>query len=208
MNLTSKRKQLKKVYEPVGILLARRTKITPNIITIISVIIGVFAAISFFKEKPLLGATLLFISGFFDLLDGVVAREREKASKFGAVFDWLADKFVDGFLLFFIGITYSTPYLTAIAITANMLHTFIKPVAYAEIGFSNRTKGKIDDPLEGVGFFGRPETLLTIIIFSIFEHFKIFSGLEFGFVVITALTTLSLLQRIVYLYIKYNKDYD
>ena len=207
MNLTSKRKSIKKVYEPVGVLLAR-TRITPNIITIISVIIGILAALSFYNEKPLTGAVLVFMSGFFDLLDGVVAREKDKASKFGAVFDWLADKFVDGFLLFFIGITYSTPYLTALAITTSMLHTFIKPVAYAEIGFSNRQKGKIDDPLEGIGFFGRPETLLTIIIFSIFEHFKILGGLEFGYVLITALTTLSLLQRIVYLYIKYNKDYD
>ncbi|MEJ5172793.1 MAG: CDP-alcohol phosphatidyltransferase family protein [Hydrogenothermaceae bacterium] len=207
MNLTSKRRSIKKVYEPVGVLLAR-TPITPNIITIISVIFGITAAFFFFKEKPLVGAILIFMSGFFDLLDGVVAREKDRASKFGAVFDWLADKFVDGFLLFFIGITYSTPYITAIAITANMLHTFIKPVAYAEIGFSNRKKGKIDDPLEGVGFFGRPETLLTIVIFSIFEYFKIFGGLEFGFILITALTTLSLLQRIFYLYIKYNKDYD
>lgn len=207
MNLTSKRKRIKKVYEPVGVALAR-TPITPNIITIISMIFGVFAAILFFKEKPLLAAMLVFMSGFFDLLDGIVAREKEKASKFGAVFDWLADKFVDGFLLFFIGITYSTPYLTAIAVTVSMLHTFIKPVAYAEIGFSAREKGKIDDPLEGVGFFGRPETLLMIIVFSVFEHFKIFGGLETGFILITALTTLSLLQRIVYLYVKYNKDYD
>lgn len=207
MNLTSKRKKIKKVYEPVGVALAR-TPITPNIITVISMIFGVSAAILFFKEKPLLAAILVFMSGFFDLLDGIVAREKERASKFGAVFDWLADKFVDGFLLFFIGITYSTPYLTAIAITASMLHTFIKPVAYAEIGFSSREKGKIDDPLEGVGFFGRPETLLMIITFSILEHLKIFGGLETGFILITALTTLSLLQRIVYLYVKYNKDYD
>lgn len=207
MNLTSRRKRIKRVYEPVGVMLAR-TPITPNIITIISMILGVSAAVLFFKEKPLTAAILVFMSGFFDLLDGIVAREKEKASKFGAVFDWLADKFVDGFLLFFIGITYSTPYLTAIAITVSMLHTFIKPVAYAEIGFSSREKGKIDDPLEGVGFFGRPETLLMIIIFSIFEHFKIFGGLETGFIIITALTTLSLLQRIVYLYVKYNKDYD
>ncbi len=208
MNLTSKRKYLKKVYEPVGVLLARRTRITPNIITIISVILGMLAALSYFNGKPLTGAILVFMSGYFDLLDGVIAREKERSSKFGAVFDWIADKFVDGILLFFIGITYSTPYLTAIAVTTSMLHTFIKPVAYAEIGFSNRVKGKIDDPLEGIGFFGRPETLLTIIIFSIFEHFKLFGGLEFGYVLITALTTLSLLQRIVYLYIKYNKDYD
>lgn len=207
MNLTSKRKRIKRVYEPVGVMLAR-TPITPNIVTIISVIFGISAAVLFFKEKPLLAAILVFMSGFFDLLDGIVAREKDKASKFGAVFDWLADKFVDGFLIFFIGITYSTPYLTAIAITVNMLHTFIKPVAYAEIGFSSRERGKIDDPLEGVGFFGRPETLLMIMIFSIFEHFKIFGGLETGFILITALTTLSLLQRIVYLYIKYNKDYD
>lgn len=185
-----------------------RTPITPNFITVLSMMFGVSAAVLFFREKPLLGAMFVFMSGFFDLLDGIVAREKERASKFGAVFDWLADKFVDGFLLFFIGITYSTPYLTAIAVTVNMLHTFIKPVAYAEIGFSSREKGKIDDPLEGVGFFGRPETLLMIMVFSVFEHFKVFGGLEAGFILITALSTLSLLQRIVYLYVKYNKDYD
>ncbi len=207
MNLTSKRKSIKKIYEPIGILFAK-THITPNIITIISVMVGIFSAISFYNHKPLMGALLLFMSGFFDLMDGVVARETDKASKFGAVFDWLADKIVDGVVLFSIGLAYSTPALTIIAVIGTMLHTFIKPVAYAEIGFANREKGKIDDPLEGIGFFGRPETLLAIILFSIFEHFHIFGGLQTGFTIITALIILSLLQRIIYLYIKYNKDYD
>ncbi len=207
MNITSKRKSLKRIYEPIGILFAK-THITPNIITVISVIFGVLAAISFLKGKPLTGAILIFMSGFFDLMDGVVARETDKASKFGAVFDWLADKFVDGFLLVLIGIAYSTPVITAIAVTTNMLHTFIKPVVYAEIGFSNRQKGKIDDPLENRGFFGRPETLLTLIIFAIFEHFHIFGGMEFGYILIAALTTLSLADRILFLYKHYNKDYD
>ncbi len=207
MNLTSKRKSLKKIYEPIGVVLAK-SHITPNIITVISIILGLMAAYFFYIHKPFTGALLLFLSGFFDLMDGVVARESEKASKFGAVFDWLADKIVDGAVLFAIGMAYSTPLLTAIAVIANQLHTFIKPVAYAEIGFSNRKKGKIDDPLEGIGFFGRPETMLAIIIFAIFEHFHILGGLSFGFKVITVLTVLSLLQRIVYLYIKYNKEYD
>ena len=206
MNLTSKRKNLKKIYEPIGVIIAR-THITPNIITIISVIIGIFSALAFYNNKPLIGALLLFFSGFFDLMDGVVARETEKSSKFGAVFDWLADKVVDGVVLFAIGITYSTPALTIIAIVANMLHTFIKPVAYAEIGFSNRTKGKIDDPLEGIGFFGRPETMLSIVFFAVLQYFNILS-LHYGFLIIAVLTVLSLLQRIVYLYLKYNKDYD
>ncbi len=207
MNLTSKRKSIKKIYEPIGVLFAK-THITPNIITVISVMVGIFSAISFYNHKPLMGALLLFMSGFFDLMDGVVARETDKASKFGAVFDWLADKIVDGVVLFSIGLAYSTPTLTIIAVIGTMLHTFIKPVAYAEIGFANREKGKIDDPLEGIGFFGRPETLLAIILFSIFEHFHILGGLQTGFTIITALIILSLLQRIIYLYIKYNKDYD
>jgi phosphatidylglycerophosphate synthase len=207
MNLTSKRKSIKKIYEPIGVLFAK-THITPNVITIISVIVGIFSAIAFYHQKPLTGALLLFMSGFFDLMDGVVARETERASKFGAVFDWLADKVVDGVILFSIGLTYSTPTLTIIAVIGSMLHTFIKPVAYAEIGFANREKGKINDPLEGIGFFGRPETLLAIMLFSIFEHFHIFGGLQTGFTIITALIVLSLLQRVIYLYIKYNKDYD
>ncbi|RMA96005.1 CDP-alcohol phosphatidyltransferase family protein [Hydrogenothermus marinus] len=207
MNFTSKRKALKKTYEPFGVLLAK-SHITPNIITIISIILGVLSAYFFFIHKPFTGAMLLFFSGFFDLMDGVVARETDRASKFGAVFDWLADKFVDGFVLFAIGMAYSTPWITILAVVTNQLHTFIKPVVYSEIGFSERKKGKIDDPLEGIGFFGRPETMLTIIIFAIFEHFKIFGGLEFGFKVIAVLTILSLMQRIFYLYIKYNKQYD
>ncbi|WP_457639325.1 CDP-alcohol phosphatidyltransferase family protein [Persephonella sp.] len=207
MNLTSKRKSLKKLYEPFGLLFIK-AHITPNVITLISVGMGLLAAFAYYKEKPLTAALFLFLSGFFDLMDGIVARETEKSSKFGAVFDWIADKFVDGFVLFFIGITYSTPVLTALAVVVNMLHTFIKPVAYAEIGFSDRKKGKIEDPLEGVGFFGRPETMLAVILFSVLEHFKLLGGLETGFIIITALMTLSLFQRIIYLYRKYNKDYD
>ena len=206
MNITSKRKSLKKIYEPIGIALAK-THITPNIITLISIILGSFSAFYFYQKETLLGAILLFLSGFFDLMDGVVARENDKSSKFGAVFDWIADKFVDGMILFSIGLAYTNPLLTVIALVSNMLHTFIKPVAYAEIGFQNREKGKIEDPLEGVGFFGRPETLLSIIIFSILDYVQILE-LKYGFLVITVMTVLSLLQRLIYLYKKYNRDYD
>ncbi len=207
MNFTSKRKALKKIYEPFGVVLAK-SHITPNIITLISIILGLLSAYFFYIHKPFTGATLLFFSGFFDLMDGVVARETEKASKFGAVFDWIADKIVDGAVLFAVGMAYSTPLLTIITVIANQLHTFIKPVTYSEIGFQNRTKGKIEDPLEGIGFFGRPETMLTLIVFSIFEHFHILGGLSFGYKLIAVLTVLSLLQRIFYLYIKYGREYD
>ena len=88
-----------------------------------------------------------------------------------------------------------------------MLHTFIKPVAYAEIGFSQREKGKIWDPLEGVGFFGRPETHIALVFFAILERF-VNGSLTLGVYFITIMTTLSLLQRIFYLYKRFGNKLD
>jgi len=146
--------------------------------------------------------------GLFDLLDGVVARTTGKTTKFGAVFDWIADKWVDGLVLGAIGFTYASPFVAIMAITLSMLHSFVKPVAYAEIGYTERRKGKIVDPLEGVGFFGRPETHITIILFSILERSPIPLGLGFGIKLVALLTLLSLLMRIIYLYRKYGKEYE
>ena len=51
-----------------------------------------------------------------------------------------------------------------LAIIGSLMNTFIKPVVYAEVGYDERDGGKIQDPLEGVGFFGRPETVLVLCL--------------------------------------------
>ncbi len=74
------------------------------------------------------------------------------------------------------------------------MNTFIKPVVYAEIGYRERVEGKIDDPLEGIGFFGRPETILVLIIGGL-------AGIIWLSVIIIAVcTNLSAVQRVLYLY--------
>ncbi|MEO2153462.1 MAG: CDP-alcohol phosphatidyltransferase family protein [Aquificota bacterium] len=206
MNLTSKREILKKIYEPVGLSLAY-LNIPPNAITFFSIVAGALSAWAFYTHHVLTGATLLAISGLLDLADGIVARKNHQATKFGAVLDWLADKFIDGLVLGAVAVAYANPWVAIVLITVNMLHTFIKPVAYAEIGFSQREKGKIWDPLEGTGFFGRPETHLTIIIFAILERF-ICGAMTVGVYLITLLTTLSLLHRVYYLYRRFGRDFD
>ena len=88
-----------------------------------------------------------------------------------------------------------------------MLHTFIKPVAYAEIGYEERKVGKIKDPLERTGFFGRPETFTVLFISSIlypFFHKSLSYGIEF----IAVMTFLSLMHRVYYLYRRYGKVYE
>jgi phosphatidylglycerophosphate synthase len=206
MNLTQKREKLKKIYEPVALSLAY-LNIPPNAITLLSIIAGVMSACAFYTHHVLTGAFLLLLSGLFDLADGIVARRNDKATKFGAVLDWIADKLIDGLVLGAVAVAYTDPWTAIVLITVNMLHTFIKPVAYAEIGFSQREKGKIWDPLEGVGFFGRPETHLSLIVFAILERF-VNGALTVGVYFILIMTTLSLLQRIYYLYQRFGRDYD
>jgi len=207
MNLTSKRENLKKLYVPLGLALAR-TGIHPNLITLISLFLGTLSAYFFYHEKVLTATGFLVLSGLFDLMDGVVARETERTSKFGAVFDWIADKWVDGFVLGAVGFAFASPFVAVTAVTVSMLHSFIKPVAYAEIGFSERVKGKILDPLEGVGFFGRPETHITLIIFALLERAHFPLGLNFGIKLIALLTLFSLLTRVIYLYKNYGREYE
>ncbi len=137
MNLTKKRESLKRVYQPVGVALYR-LHLPPNFITLMSVALGMASAYAFYHGKLLTAASLLLLSGLFDLADGMVARLSDKTSKFGAVFDWLADKWVDGFVLGTVGYFYAGPLTAITVVTASMLHSFIKPVVYAEIGYKER----------------------------------------------------------------------
>ena len=207
MNLTKRRETLRKVYYPVGVALYKM-HMPPNLITLLSLLMGMASAYAFYHGKLLTAVGFLLLSGLFDLADGMVARMSDRASKFGAVFDWIADKWVDGFVLGTVGYFYAGPFTAVAVVTASMLHSFIKPVVYAEIGYEERIKGKIKDPLEGVGFFGRPETHLTLISFAIMERLNMPLGLSFGIKLIALLTFASLLLRIAYLYKNYGREYE
>jgi archaetidylinositol phosphate synthase len=207
MNLTSKRAVLQKIYFPFAYALFK-LKATPNVLTFLSLILGTASALAYYYEFLLTAFFLLLISGLFDLADGEVARLSGKTTKFGAVFDWVVDKWVDGLVLGIVGYYYASPTWATFAVTLSMLHSFIKPVAYAEIGFAKRIKGKIFDPLEGKGFFGRPETHATLLFFTLLEKLEVESALEVGIKLIVIFTSLSLIHRLYYLYHNYGKVQD
>lgn len=206
MNITTLRPRFIEYLEPVAVVCIR-LGLTPNQISLLSVIFGLACAVSFFGNQFLLGAIFLFISAILDLVDGNVARKMHSQSNFGAVVDWVADKYVDCFALLGIGLsgipiisrfTSLSPVadwgVASLAIIGSMLNTFIKPVVYAEIGFKERVGGKIEDPLEGIGFFGRPETILVLILGGLTGYIWI------SVIIIALCTNLSALQRIIYLY--------
>jgi archaetidylinositol phosphate synthase len=206
MNITALRPRFIGYLEPVADVFVR-LGITPNQISLMALMAGIVCAVLFFMHQFLFGALFLLLSAIFDLVDGSVARKTGAHTNFGAVFDWIVDKYVDGLALLGIGLA-GIPIISqflpvppvadfgivAFAIIGSLMNTFIKPVVYAEIGYREKVEGKIDDPLEGVGFFGRPETFLVLILGGI-------AGVIWVAVIIIAVcTNLSAMQRIVYLY--------
>jgi archaetidylinositol phosphate synthase len=206
MNITALRPRLLRYIEPIATLFCR-AGVTPNQVSLLSLLFGIFCAVSYLYQMFFLGSIFLFISAVLDLVDGSVARRTEKETKFGAVIDWIIDKYVDALVILSIGLSgiailsqfgslppVSDFAIVAIAIIGSLMNTFIKPVVYAETGYKERVDGKIEDPLEGVGFFGRPETILVLIIGGI-------TGFIWVSVLLIAVgTNLSALQRIIYLY--------
>ncbi|MDD1685762.1 CDP-alcohol phosphatidyltransferase family protein [Methanoregula sp.] len=206
MNITALRPRFIGYLEPVADLFVR-LRITPNQISLLSLAAGILCAALFFQRQFLLGSLALLLSAIFDLIDGSVARKTGAHTNFGAVFDWIVDKYVDALAMLGIGLSgiqiisqfiAVSPIadfgVVALAIIGSLMNTFIKPVVYAEIGYREKVEGKIDDPLEGVGFFGRPETFLILIIGGV-------TGFIWASIIIIAIcTNLSALQRIIYLY--------
>jgi len=206
MNITALRPRFMKYLEPVAGIFVR-CHITPNQISVLSLIAGIACAVLFFRQQFLWGSIALFLSAILDLVDGSVARMTDSHTKFGAVFDWIVDKYVDALVLLGIGLSgtaiisqyIAVPPVTdfaivAFAIIGSLMNTFIKPVVYAEIGYREKVEGKIDDPLEGVGFFGRPETFLVLILGGVTGFIWV------AVILIAVCTNLSAIQRVIYLY--------
>jgi archaetidylinositol phosphate synthase len=194
VNITKYRDRLIHYIDPVSRVFAK-IGLTPNQLTLISLIFGIASALLYAFQHVYLAAGMLFLSGIFDFIDGGVARLNGNATKFGAAMDWIVDKYVDCLVLIGIGFSgLADPRLVAIAVFGSMINTFIKPVTYAEIGFDKKEEGKIKDPLEGVGIFGRPETAITLIVLSLLDW------VYWAIAIIAIMTNISALQRIIYLY--------
>lgn len=210
MNITAFRYRFIQYVEPLAGFFIR-LGISPNLVTILSILAGIACATCYAMSAFVAGSLFLFISAVLDLIDGTVARRSGRETRFGAVFDWIADKYTDAIVIIGVGLS-SVPIITrflpvpvtwdfaivAAAVAGSLMNTFIKPVTYAEIGFSERIDGKIEDPLEGVGFFGRPETLLILGIGGLIGYIWV------SVIIIAICTNLSALERIIYLYRRFS----
>jgi CDP-diacylglycerol--glycerol-3-phosphate 3-phosphatidyltransferase len=84
-----------------------RAGLTPNRITTLSIFVLFASGAAFGMDHLRTGSILLLLSGFFDLLDGKVARRGGMSTKFGAFYDSTMDRLGEGALFAGIGIFYT-----------------------------------------------------------------------------------------------------
>lgn len=83
-----------------------RRPLSPDLLTAVGVAISLGAAVAFGLGAFVAGGLLLLAGGFFDLIDGVVARHHGTQTPFGAFLDSTMDRLVDMAVLFGIAVHY------------------------------------------------------------------------------------------------------
>lgn len=130
----------------------------------------------------IIGGILLLVSGFFDMVDGQVARFTGKTSKKGEYLDSMFDKISE--VAIFLGILvggYAEPYLVLLAITLSLL------VSYA------RAKSDIINiKLQGIGIGERAERLLVIAIIGIIGF------MDYAVLIVVIIAGITLIQRMIF----------
>lgn len=77
---------------PVGDIVAR-TGLTPNMLTVIGLVLNVGVAAVIASGNLLAGGVLVLVAGGFDALDGAVARATGKTTAFGGFLDSTIDRY-------------------------------------------------------------------------------------------------------------------
>lgn len=135
-----------------------RIRLQPNTLTLIGVGVSALAAVAFTVDRLLLAASLVCVAGFFDLIDGVVARAQGKVSRAGAFFDSSMDRLSD--LLIFSGIAVFAARSGDMLWLAVVLWALSASVMTSYV----RARAEVVLPQLSVGFMERAERLVLIIL--------------------------------------------
>jgi CDP-diacylglycerol---glycerol-3-phosphate 3-phosphatidyltransferase len=140
------------------------SKIHPNVLTFIGLLINVGAAVLLGFGKFWQAGLVIIGAGIFDMVDGRVARHTNRVTKFGGFFDSVLDRYSDlgllmGLLVYYASINRNFyVVLTAVVMTASVMISY------------TRSRAENTIPLCKVGFLERPERIVLIIIGALFDR--------------------------------------
>jgi CDP-diacylglycerol--glycerol-3-phosphate 3-phosphatidyltransferase len=140
------------------------SKIHPNVLTFLGLLINIGAAALLATGQFRWAGAVMIGAGLFDMVDGRVARETNRVTRFGGFFDSVLDRYSDLALLVGLLVWYGSinrPFyvvLTALVMTGSVM------VSYT------RARAENSIPACKVGFMERPERVVLLIIGALFAR--------------------------------------
>ncbi len=158
----------------------------PGHITVIALLVGIFAGLLLAWNRPIIAGFVVLIGGFFDMIDGTVARLTESVTDFGGVMDSVFDRITDsalyiGVLAGGFGSFYSFPdwMLPVLALVGSYMVSYVRARAEAA------GTGELD-----VGIAERAERLIILAVGSFFGL------INYALLLIVVLTFVTVAQRV------------
>jgi len=175
--------------QPVVKLLAR-TPVTPNTITWLGFLITVGAAALVVTGNLFAAGFVVLFAGFFDMLDGALARITNRVTRFGAVLDSTLDRLSEAVLLLSILIIFTRgqqvaeSLLVGIALFGSLMVSYIRARVEA-LGIECK-----------VGLFTRPERVIILALGLLLSQFDY--ALVIALAIITFFSFFTVGQRLIY----------
>jgi CDP-diacylglycerol---glycerol-3-phosphate 3-phosphatidyltransferase len=174
------------------------TRISPNFLTFIGLVINTVAAILFGYANALnygrmftYAGLVIIGAGIFDMVDGRVARATGQVTTFGAFFDSVIDRYSDVALFFGLLVYYARAnrffyvVLVAFVMVSSVMVSYTRARAESLIGSCK------------VGFMERPERVVLVIIGGLFARWGAMAPVLW---ILGVISTITVIHRIAYTY--------
>lgn len=177
------------ITQPIARLLSR-TPLTPNTITWLGFGITVVAGALVVTEHLLAAGIVVLVAGFFDMLDGALARLTERVTRFGAILDSTLDRLSEAvpllslLVVFVRGQDFAESILVGVALLGSLMVSYIR--ARME-GLGIECKA---------GLFTRPERVIVMALGLLLSRFDY--ALLTALAVITFFSCFTVVERMVY----------
>ena len=190
--LNNLRNSLQPHLEKLGSSFAS-TGISPTGWSVIGLVFA-FASAFFYgwnmEFSLIIGGIVLLAAGFFDIVDGQVARATKKITKTGGFLDSVFDKIAEVAIFFGILVGgFAEPYLVFLAISLSLL-----------VSYTRSRAESLGVKLQGIGIGERAERLLVIAIVGIIGF------MEYAVIIVIIIAGITFVQRIIIAVKELNKN--
>ena len=180
--------------QPAVRLLAR-TSIAPNTISWFGFLVTLGAAALIISGHLFAAGLVVLMAGFFDILDGALARSTNRTTQFGAILDSTLDRFSEavvllGILIFYLSNANEPPVIEALLVILTLIGSFM--VSYT------RAKAEALGLKGEVGLFTRAERVIVLALGLLLNQIDYALITALAIIVVFSFITVS--QRLLYVW--------